>query len=84
MNPLSLVTDIAGEMDALTETFRDCKACLKACTAAVDMLAVRASIFLNILRMQTDTLSTISRCSINAKDYPEDWINFQTSIDSGV
>lgn len=34
-------TDVAGEMDALTDTFRDCRACHKACEAAVDMLAVR-------------------------------------------
>ena len=35
------MTDVAGEMDALTETFADCKTCHKACVAAVDMLAVR-------------------------------------------
>lgn len=35
------VTDVAGEMDALTDTLRDCKACHKACVAAVEMLAVR-------------------------------------------
>ncbi len=28
-------------MDALTDTFRECKICHKACVAAVDMLAVR-------------------------------------------
>jgi len=35
------VTDIAGEMDALTDTFTHCKNCQKACIAAVEMLAVR-------------------------------------------
>jgi len=34
-------TDVAGEMDALTDTFHDCKTCHKACVAAVDMLTVR-------------------------------------------
>jgi len=37
-----LVTDVAGEMDALTDTFADCKTCHKACIAAVEMLAVRS------------------------------------------
>jgi len=36
-------TDVAGEMDALTDTFRDCKTCHKACTAAVEMLEVRVT-----------------------------------------
>jgi len=35
------VTDVAAEMDALRDTLRHCKTCLKACTAAVEMLAVR-------------------------------------------
>ncbi|KAF9535530.1 hypothetical protein CPB83DRAFT_841924 [Crepidotus variabilis] len=34
-------TDVAGEMDALTDTFQDCKMCHKACTAAVEMLAYK-------------------------------------------
>ena len=35
------VTDVAGEMHALTDTLRDCKTCHKACVAAVEMLVVR-------------------------------------------
>jgi len=35
------VTDVAGEMDAVTDILRDCKTCHKACVAAVEMLAVR-------------------------------------------
>lgn len=50
VDPPRLVTDIAGEMDALTETFRDCKTCLKACTAAVDMLAVSTYILITVLK----------------------------------
>ena len=38
---LNLATDIAAEMDTLRDTLRHCKTCLKACTAAVEMLAVR-------------------------------------------
>ncbi|KAF8971534.1 hypothetical protein BDZ97DRAFT_1651201 [Flammula alnicola] len=34
-------TDVAGEMDALTNTFQDCKTCHKACIAAVEMLAYK-------------------------------------------
>ncbi|KAF8887942.1 hypothetical protein CPB84DRAFT_1786471 [Gymnopilus junonius] len=34
-------TDVAGEMDALTDVFLDCKTCHKACRAAVDMLAYK-------------------------------------------
>lgn len=40
-NLLITVTDIAAEMDTLKDTLRHCKTCLKACTAAVEMLAVR-------------------------------------------
>jgi hypothetical protein len=39
----NLATDIAAEMDTLKDSFRHCKTCLKACTAAVEMLAVRLS-----------------------------------------
>ena len=35
------MTDVAAEMDTLTDTFRECKICHKACVAAVEMLAVR-------------------------------------------
>ncbi|KAF9014971.1 hypothetical protein BDQ17DRAFT_1340266 [Cyathus striatus] len=34
-------TDVAGEMDRLTETLQHCKACYKACIAAVDLLAYK-------------------------------------------
>ncbi|KAF8807222.1 hypothetical protein BYT27DRAFT_7189311 [Phlegmacium glaucopus] len=36
-------TDIAAEMGTLRDRVRDCKICHKACTAAVEMLAVRLS-----------------------------------------
>lgn len=36
----NVVTDVAAEMDALKDTLRHCKTCFKACTAAVEMLAV--------------------------------------------
>jgi hypothetical protein len=39
------VTDVAAEMGSLTDIFRDCKACHRACVAAVDMLAVRGFLF---------------------------------------
>jgi len=38
---IECVTDVAGEMDALTDTFADCKTCHKACIAAVEMLAYK-------------------------------------------
>ncbi|KJA25990.1 hypothetical protein HYPSUDRAFT_133620 [Hypholoma sublateritium FD-334 SS-4] len=38
---IETVTDVAGEMDALTDTLRDCKICHKACVAAVEMLAYK-------------------------------------------
>jgi len=38
---IECVTDVAGEMDTLTDTFADCKACHKACIAAVEMLAYK-------------------------------------------
>ncbi|KAF9056628.1 hypothetical protein BJ165DRAFT_545145 [Panaeolus papilionaceus] len=38
MGRIETVTDVAGEMGALTDTFSDCKACHKACIAAVEML----------------------------------------------
>lgn len=36
----NLATDIAAEMDTLKDILCHCKTCLKACTAAVEMLAV--------------------------------------------
>lgn len=42
-------TDVAGEMASLKTDFRDCAICLKACTAAVDMLAVSPLVDLFLL-----------------------------------
>ena len=39
-------TDVAGEMDALRDGLRDCETCYKACTAAVEMLAVSSIVCL--------------------------------------
>jgi len=36
-------TDIAAEMGTLRDTLRHCKTCLKACTAAVEMLAYKSN-----------------------------------------
>ncbi|KAF4623965.1 hypothetical protein D9613_001631 [Agrocybe pediades] len=41
MGRIECVTDVAGEMATLIETFNNCKICHKACTAAVDMLAYK-------------------------------------------
>jgi hypothetical protein len=38
-------TDVAGEMSIVADTFRWCKTCSKACTAAVEMLAVSGMSF---------------------------------------
>ncbi|PPQ90411.1 hypothetical protein CVT25_014929 [Psilocybe cyanescens] len=45
MGRIDNATDVAGEMSALTETFTACKICCKACTAAVEMLAVSSIAF---------------------------------------
>ncbi|KAF9473316.1 hypothetical protein BDN70DRAFT_908901 [Pholiota conissans] len=37
------VTDVAGEMEAFTETLQDCKVCYKACIAAVEMLSYKCN-----------------------------------------
>jgi len=49
-------TDIAAEMDALKDTLRHCKTCLKACTAAVEMLAYKS----NRIIKRLDQLPVIS------------------------
>lgn len=69
------VTDVAGEMDALTDTFADCKACHKACTAAVEMLAVRDFSISVLLGLTYETNS------INANGSLAEWMKFRMSID---
>lgn len=53
------MTDVAAEMDALTDTLRECKICHKACVAAVEMLAVRTLFY-----------PSVEICELNVRHTP--------------